>query len=196
MRIENISQQKSLNYSNSTGVRVLLVDENLSSMSNLTTYLKNLGCLCSFARSIPEACALLVQEKFNVVLSKFVFPGGGSHDLVAQLAGGDASLFYSFALEESCLWIPRVCEGKECWGAPALRPCEFASTLKELILRALGNQQSGEVPAPAQPVKVSADRLAARPVRASRYQLSPHAAGPGRQIGTRPPLESIRTVRR
>lgn len=177
MRIETVSQQKSLEKTNSAGVRVLLVDENLSSLSYLATYLKSLGCLCSFARSIPEACTLLVREKFNVVLSKFVLPGGGSHELVAQLAGGKGSLFYSFTLEDSCLWIPRVCEGKECWGAPALRPREFAKALKDLVLRALGNLQSHEVVTTPEPDSANADWPAVKPVRAARYQLTSRAAG-------------------
>lgn len=190
MRTENVPQQKSLKEPNSAGVRVLLVDENLTGMSYVATYLKNLGCLCSFAHSIQEACTVLVREKFNLVLSKFVLPGGGSHELVAQLAGSKGSLFYSFALEDSCLWIPRVCEGKECWGAPALRPREFASTLKDLVLRALGNLQSHEIPESPEPGRENADWLAVRPVRASGYQLTSRAAGHrpaalDRQVGPR-----------
>jgi hypothetical protein len=167
MRTVDAQQQAWEQEMTSSGVRVLLVDENLPSMSHLAAYLRSLGCLCSFARSLPEACALLLKEKFNLVLSKFVLPGRGSHDLVARLAGGNASLFYSFALEDSCLWIPRVRDGKECWGEPALRPGEFARILKDLTRRVLSNRQQAEVRTAAEPLMKSAPRQTLPPARTS-----------------------------
>jgi len=137
-------------------------------MSQLATYLRNLGCLCSFARSLPEACALLLREKFSLVLSKFVLSAGGCHDLVSQMEGGDASLFYSFVLEDSCLWIPRVRNGKQCWGEPALRPYEFARLLKDLIHRMLGNSQLAEGRTTAEPITMRFPRRGAPPLRTAQ----------------------------
>ena len=117
----------------SARVRVLLVDETVSDASHLVTYLRNLGCLCTLSRSVKRACALLVGEQFNLVLSKFVLPAGDCHELSALLIGRHESLFYFYAVEGGCWWIPRVCQGQECQGEAALRPSEFVRVLKELI---------------------------------------------------------------
>jgi hypothetical protein len=117
----------------SASVRVLLVNETVSDASHIVTYLKNLGCLCALSRSVREARALLLREQFDLVLSKFEVPGGDWHELPALLIGREMSLFYFYAVEGGCWWIPRVCHGKECRGKAALRPGEFVGVLKELI---------------------------------------------------------------
>ena len=117
----------------SAKVRILLVDEAVSDSSHLVTYMRNLGCLCALTRSFKGACALLLREQFDLVLSKFVLPGGGCHELETLLIGRYESLFYFYAVEGGCWWIPRVRHGQECWGEAALRPSEFVCVLKELI---------------------------------------------------------------
>ena len=117
----------------SARVRVLLVDETVSDASHLVTYLRNLGCLCAVTHSFKGACALILREQFDLVLGNFVLPGGDCHELSALLMGRQMSLFYFYAVEGGCWWIPRVCQGQECRGEAALRPSEFVDVLKELI---------------------------------------------------------------
>ncbi len=114
-------------------VRILLVDETVSDASPLVTYLRNLGCLCAISRSVKGARALLLRERFDLVLSKFVLPREDCHELSTMQKGQDVSLFYFYAVEGGCWWIPRVCHGRECRGDAALRPGEFVRVLKELI---------------------------------------------------------------
>ncbi len=114
-------------------VRVILVDETMSDASHLVTYLRNLGCHCALLRSIKGACTLLLREQFDLVLSKFALPARDCHELSEVLKGRQVSLFYFYAVEGECWWIPRVCQGKECRGEAALRPSEFVSVLKVLI---------------------------------------------------------------
>lgn len=117
----------------SSRMKVLLVDETVSDASHLVTYLRNLGCLCTHTRSSKGACALLLWEQFDLVLSKFLLPGRDCHELEALLIGRRESLFYFYAVEGGSWWIPRVCRGQECWGEAALRPNEFVRALKDLI---------------------------------------------------------------
>ncbi len=117
----------------SARVRVLLVDETMSDVSHLVTYLRNLGCLCSISRSLGVACTLVSGEHFDIVLSNFVPHGADCHELCTLQKGRPVSLFYFYAVEGGCWWIPRICQGQECQGAAALRPSEFASVLEELI---------------------------------------------------------------
>ena len=126
-----------------TTVRVLLVDENLSEVSHLVRHLKDLGCTCSFARSYGAASALLRKRRFDLVLSKFGLPGGNIHELPNQLVGGHASLFYFYAVEVGCWWVPRVRSGQECWGEAALRPGEFVHALREIVTGVNGDLPVG-----------------------------------------------------
>jgi CheY-like chemotaxis protein len=145
-----------------TTVRVLLVDENLSEVSNLVRYLKDLGCSCSFARSYTAASALLRNRRFDLVLSKFGLPGGNIQELPNRLVGGRASLFYFYAVEVGCWWIPRVRSGWECWGETALRPGEFVDALREIVAGV-----TGDVPV----VQKIANSAATQPIR-SRVLVS------------------------
>lgn len=116
-----------------TSLRILLVDETVSDASPLVSYVRNLGCSCAISRSVEEACALLLREKFDLVLTKFELAGGSCHELSTLLLGRQTCLFYSYTVEGGCWWIPRVRLGQDCRGAAALLPSEFASLLKELI---------------------------------------------------------------
>jgi hypothetical protein len=129
----------------SAGVKVLLVTETVSEASHIVIYLKKLGCLCALSRSVWEARALLGRQQFDVVLSKFHVPGGDWHELPGLLIGREMSMFYFYAVEGSCWWIPRVCHGQECRGEAALRPQEFVRVLEELVT---GVRTSGEYDRP------------------------------------------------
>jgi hypothetical protein len=126
----------------STSAKVLLVDEIASDTSELVTYLKHLGCLCALSRSVQQACTLVVREQFDLVLSRFELPGDNCHALSTLLMGRRATLFYFYAVEGGCWWIPRIYHGQECEGEPALHPREFAQVLEGLIagFRATGKQ--------------------------------------------------------
>jgi hypothetical protein len=113
--------------------RVLVVNETVSDASCLVTYLKKLGCQCVLFRSVRDARAVLLREQFDLVLCKFDVPGGDWHELPALLIGREVDLFYFYAVEGGCWWIPRIRHGNECRGEAALRPGEFAAVLEELI---------------------------------------------------------------
>src|SRR5579864_4589553 len=100
----------------SASVKVLLVDETVSDASPLVAYLRNLGCLCALSRYVKRARVFLLREQFDLVLSKFELPKGDCHELSALLMGHDVSLFYFYAVEGGCWWIPRVSHGQECRG--------------------------------------------------------------------------------
>ena len=121
---------------------VLLVNDNKSATHYLLNHLRTLGCLCSLTRSHDEACDLFRRKEFDLVLSKFVPQGGACHELVMLSAGTRASLFYFFAVENGCWWIPRVRFGQECWGETALQPRQFAYVLEKLI-QEIANASSG-----------------------------------------------------
>jgi hypothetical protein len=49
------------------------------------------------------------------------------------LSGSRSTLFYALPIEKGCWWVPILKAGEECFGAPALRPTEFAKALDKVL---------------------------------------------------------------
>jgi hypothetical protein len=60
-------------------------------------------------------------------------PDGSLYSLMNLLEGSGATMFYSFAVEYGCWWLPALRRGQKCFGSPALRPSEFMCLLNEMI---------------------------------------------------------------
>jgi DNA-binding NtrC family response regulator len=58
----------------SRGASVLLVGQNARSSLQLLQWLDNHGCRCHFASSCKDACVLISQTAFNLVISQFELP--------------------------------------------------------------------------------------------------------------------------
>ena len=52
----------------------------------------------------------------------------------AAVLDSSGSVFRCLPVEDSCWWVPTIVRGKQCVGASALRPNEFAQALDKLIL--------------------------------------------------------------
>ena len=113
------------------GVKVLLLGESEKGWSYLAQRLEQRGCHCWFAKSTEEALALFDQHKFQLVLS--TKPLRLTNAIVARLGETNCSVFYCCPVENGCWWLPVVTHGKECLGAPALRPSEFVIALDQIV---------------------------------------------------------------
>jgi len=142
--------------------KVLLVGESLNQYSRLAGLLTKWGGECRFATSHEEACALLGQQTFELVISEMHPMDGSALRLIPLLEGSPTSLFCFHAIEDSCLWMPVVERGQNCWGAPALRPSAFARVLRRALNEgcaiSVSEQRMPELPAapPPSPVQSSA----------------------------------------
>jgi len=113
--------------------KVLLVGESLNQYSHLAGLLTKWGGECRFATSHEEACTLLGQQTFELVVSEMHPMHGSALRLIPLLEGSPTSLFCFHAIEDGCLWMPVVERGQSCWGAPALRPSAFARVLRRTL---------------------------------------------------------------
>jgi hypothetical protein len=95
--------------------------------------LENQGCICHLATTSQEACKLVGEQKFDLVLSQLELPDRTVYPLIDRLAGSPASLYYSQAVEDGCWWLPAIRWGKRCFGVPALRPSEFIGVLDKVL---------------------------------------------------------------
>ena len=114
-------------------VKVLLVSDGPQVFSLSRGQLESKGCRCNFARSRRGLEELLNQEQFDIVLTTHRIEECSTDWLGAALSGSRTTLFYALPVEVGCWWVPVLRVGRECFGAPALRPREFADVLNEIV---------------------------------------------------------------
>jgi CheY-like chemotaxis protein len=117
------------------GKEVLLVGQSFHGAQSLTERLNGWGFRCRIAGSMRAAANLLSAHRIHLVLSNTMLPDGTGFGLVEALAGRPVTAFLCLPVENSCLWLPAIDDGKECLGMPALRPSEFAIALEEMSRR-------------------------------------------------------------
>ena len=122
----------------SGGIKVLLVGQTARSSFQLLQWLDNQGCQYHFASSCEDACILISETAFDLVISQFDLPDRTAYPLLDRLVGSSATLFFSKPVEIGCWWLPMLVRGRECVGAYGLRSSEFLDTLgKTLAYNAL-----------------------------------------------------------
>ncbi len=78
----------------SRGIKVLLVGHTARSSSQLLQWLEKQGCQCHFASSYEDACILISQTAFELVISQFELPDRTAYPLLDRLVGSTATLFF------------------------------------------------------------------------------------------------------
>jgi hypothetical protein len=114
---------------------VLLIGESARSFTHIIQRLEHHGCRCRFVDSYEQARELILSEPFDLVLSVIPPRQNAISSLSEMLLGTRASIYYAQLVEDGCWWLPALRQGERCFGAPALRPSEFASLLDHEIER-------------------------------------------------------------
>jgi len=114
-------------------IKVLLVGGTAKNSLGLMSWLYKRGCQCDFATSFRDACNLISHTQFDLVLSQYHLPDRTAFPLLDRLSGSSATLFFSTAVEDGCLWLPMLERGKRCVGAPLLRSSEFTGAVAEVL---------------------------------------------------------------
>lgn len=114
------------------GMDVLMVGSRFPGALALLDRLQQRGFRCHFASSLRTATELLMANSVDVVLSDAELPDGTGFRLVNCLSGLPLSAYVCVPVEQGCFWLPAVQSGRDCWGAPAIRPEELARELDAL----------------------------------------------------------------
>lgn len=130
-----------------SGRDILLVGQGFHNAEAWTDLLRGWGFRCHFASNVRLARELLGSVRVDMVLTGTNLPDGTGFGLVVDLSGLPISAFLCLPVEDSCFWVPAIDVGRVCLGLPALRPEEFACSLKEMARRLPPEPQV--VPAPA-----------------------------------------------
>lgn len=112
---------------------VLLVGGNRRGWWHLTQHLEQLKCRCWFAFAAEEVRELLIERQFQLILSARPVTEGSA--LMKLLRGSQRVVFYSFPVENGCLWfraMPEIISGERAF---TLRPDEFIGILHEAVAR-------------------------------------------------------------
>lgn len=150
------------------GTRVLLVGEGLGQHSSLARRLTIWGGDCHFATSYRDVQSLATQWVFALAIGEMKFAGGSLTRLVSLFEHYPTNMFCSYPIEDSCLWIPLLSNGRICLGAPLLRPAEFTRLLQRTLtnerLLSVSEEKGGDVvKEPQSPLSVGSS------VRAHRF---------------------------
>jgi DNA-binding NtrC family response regulator len=88
--------------------RVLLIAENPLRVSFLAERLNKWACEGQFAQSCEAATALIINKRFDVVLSQFRLRDGSSYPLAAALIRSNTTVVYSYRVETGRCWLRAV----------------------------------------------------------------------------------------
>jgi hypothetical protein len=113
------------------GVNVLLIGESVRGFWQLARRLEERGCRWWFASTVSDIRSLLDERPFQLVLSTRPVNQGSA--IMELLHGSACSVFYSYPIEDGCLWLQAIHHGQVCLKAPMLRPSEFGSALDEMV---------------------------------------------------------------
>lgn len=94
--------------------------------------LANWDVNCQFANSYSETCEVFKQHAFRLVIGG-TNPKDYSASPIPPLEGFPTTLFCSYPIEDSCLWIRVLDNGNVSRDAPARRASDFEQLVRGVL---------------------------------------------------------------
>jgi hypothetical protein len=112
---------------------VLLVGRNGSWGALVLRSLEKFECELSFAAPQIVTSEYARNGEYNLILLDSTVPPEQRRQLASELIGSEASIFYTFPVENGCWWLPTLRRGQDCHGTPAFRRNEFPLELERIL---------------------------------------------------------------
>ena len=112
---------------------VLLVGRSGSWGTLVLKSLEKFGSELSFAAPQAVTSEYVRRGAYNLILLDSTVPPEQRRQLASELIGSEASIFYTFPVENGCWWLPTLHRGEDCHGAPAFRRNEFPFELERIL---------------------------------------------------------------
>jgi len=112
---------------------VLLVGRNGSWGTPVLRSLEKFRSELSFAAPQTVTPEFVRKGAYNLILLDSTVPPEQRRQLASELIGSEASIFYTFPVENGCWWLPTLRRGQDCHGAPAFRRNEFPFELERIL---------------------------------------------------------------
>lgn len=111
---------------------VLLVGNNGTRSATLRKWSCRLDCYWQFAASFQDACRLMSQKEFDLVLCQYDLPDRTAFPLLDWLEGSRSTLLFS-ARAWRDRWLPVIEHGKRCLDRPLLRTADLTYALEKMF---------------------------------------------------------------
>jgi hypothetical protein len=112
---------------------VLLVGRNGSWGSSVLKSLEKFRSELSFAAPQSVTSEYVRKGAYDLILLDSTVSPEQRRQLVSDLIGSNASVFYTFPVENGCWWLPTLRRGQDCHGTPAFRRNEFPYELERTL---------------------------------------------------------------
>ena len=116
-----------------TDMTVLMAGDTAARSTTLRKWLSDRRCHLQFAKSFEDACRLLSQSKFDLVLCQYVLPDRTAFPLLDWLEGSPSTLIFAARSGRSSRWLPVVERGKRCLDRPLLRTADLPNALGGML---------------------------------------------------------------
>jgi len=126
-----------------TRTAVLLVGDTSARSATLRKWLRNRDCRWQFAASFQDACRVMSQEEFDLVLCQYDLPDRTAFPLLDWLEGSRSTLLFSGGVERGIRWLPVIERGERCLDRPLLQTTDLPTMLANLVDGPVGSDVMG-----------------------------------------------------
>ena len=105
----------------STPTTVLLASDTTTRSATLRKCSPHLDCYWQFASSFEDACRLMSQREFDLVLCQYELPDRTAFPFLDWLEGSRSTLLFSARAGRGRKWLPVIERGKRCLDRPLLQ---------------------------------------------------------------------------
>ncbi len=115
-----------------TPTTVLLVGHNAARSAKLNQWLSD-RCHCQFAASFDDACRLMSEREFDLVLCQYELADRTAFPLLDWLEGSHSTLLFTARSGNGSRWLPVIESGKRCIDRPLLKTANLANGLRDML---------------------------------------------------------------
>jgi DNA-binding response OmpR family regulator len=117
----------------STPVTVLLASDSPLRSATLRQWPRDMDCNWQFAASFQDACRLMSQREFDLVLCQYELPDRTAFPLLDWLEGSHSTLLFSARTGKYSSWLPVIERGKRYLDRPLLRGVNLPKALRGML---------------------------------------------------------------
>ena len=117
----------------STLTTVLLAGDTATRSATLRKWSRHLDCYWQFAASFQDACRMMSQREFDLVLCQYELPDRTAFPLLDWLEGSRSTLLFSARAGRDSRWLPVIERGKRCLDRPLLQTTDLPNALVNML---------------------------------------------------------------
>jgi hypothetical protein len=127
----------------STPTTVLLAGDITTRSTTLRKWSCRLNCCWQFATSFQDACRLMSEREFDLVLCQYELPDRTAFPLLDWLEGSRSTLLFSARAGRGSRWLPVIECGRRCLDRPLLQTTDLPNALGSMLDGHAGSEPQG-----------------------------------------------------